>query len=458
MRRYLRLAMAVLAVLLLSGVDAIAKKPVVTRHDAQYLDKAVKINVQWQSTEPVVSVKIAAGKGEKVIKVDPYSNKRNPDGYQGEEDIVLETEPVATQEWIPYSIQLQDEDGQRSNLVTGKVKIPAAAATAVATVTGTTASPTGDQWGKEALTGPTASDGSGAAGGTGDMIDKLRQVAQVVAGAPFLHDIKVNNPGTNTVTFSTKATHTVGLGAIKFRVFSADNKEVDSQDIETKGTIWEGTSKDFTLPAGKYFVIAQAVDAAGSTSPEKRADFTVTGTATVTLPTAEQPQVQPTPTAEQPPAQPQPEPTPTVEQPQPQPQPEQPQQQSQQTLPSVGDPVIFSNGNIYGVQNHPSRETTFTVGAPYRVTFIYTYHYFNRGVKPGTIALKHSDGTVYGPWQAAGAVGQGGVPNAYWFVRPNVVIKPGHYTVIDSDRPTWSHNSGSSGAGFVELRGVEIGR
>lgn len=316
MRRYLRLAIAVLAVLLLSGVDALAKKPMVTRHDAQYLDKAVKVNVQWQSTEPVITVKIAAGKGEKVIKVDPYSNKRNPDGYQGEEDIVLETEPAATQEWIPYSIQLQDEDGQRSSLVTGKVKIPAAAAaTAAAAVTavpGATAAPQGDQWGKDALTGTTASsgtDGMGGTSGTGDMIDKLRQVAQVVAGAPFLHDIKVNNPGTNTVTFSTKATHSVGLGAVKFRVFSADNKQVDSQDIEAKGTIWEGTSKDFTLPAGQYFVIGQAVDAAGSTSPEKKTGFTIRGTAPVQLPQAqpEQPQVE----------QPQPQ-QPQVEQPQPQ--------------------------------------------------------------------------------------------------------------------------------------------
>ena len=129
----------------------------------------------------------------------------------------------------------------------------------------------------------------------------------------------------------------------------------------------------------------------------------------------------------------------------------------QQSLPSIPEPVIYTNGNIAGVQNNPTRDTTFTVPASHRVTYIYTYHYFNSGKLPGTIGLRHSDGTVYGPWQSEGALGQGGVLNAYWFVRPNVEIKAGTYTVIDSDKATWSHNSGSSGAGFVEVRGVSTG-
>jgi len=130
---------------------------------------------------------------------------------------------------------------------------------------------------------------------------------------------------------------------------------------------------------------------------------------------------------------------------------------TQQGLPSIGEPVIYTNGNIAGVQNNPTRETTFTIDAAHRVTYINTYHYFNNGKLPGTIALRHGNGTMYGPWQSAGALGQGGVLNAYWFVRPNVEMKPGIYTVIDSDRATWSQNSGSSGAGFVEIRGIKTG-
>jgi hypothetical protein len=46
------------------------------------------------------------------------------------------------------------------------------------------------------------------------------------------------------------------------------------------------------------------------------------------------------------------------------------------------------------------------------------------------------------------------VANANWFVLPNVEIKAGSYTVLDSDNATWSHNSQSANAGFAELRGV----
>jgi hypothetical protein len=126
-------------------------------------------------------------------------------------------------------------------------------------------------------------------------------------------------------------------------------------------------------------------------------------------------------------------------------------------LKPPSDPVIYTNGNIAGVQNGPTKTTTFAIDASHRVTFIYTYHYFNGGKLPGSISLRHSDGTMYGPWPAKGAVGQGGVPNAYWFVLPNVEIKAGSYTVVDSDNPTWSQNSGSGGAGFVEVRGIKTG-
>jgi hypothetical protein len=126
------------------------------------------------------------------------------------------------------------------------------------------------------------------------------------------------------------------------------------------------------------------------------------------------------------------------------------------TTPS-SDPLIYTNGNIYGVQSGPTNPTTFSISTSYKVTYMNTYHYFNGGKLPGTISLKHSDGTVYGPWQATGLAGQGGVANATWIVQPNVVIKPGNYTVLDSDNATWSQNSQSSNAGFVEIRGIASG-
>jgi len=67
--------------------------------------------------------------------------------------------------------------------------------------------------------------------------------------------------------------------------------------------------------------------------------------------------------------------------------------------------------------------------------------------------LRHSDGTIYGPWQTSGRAGQGNVDNAYWEVKPNIEIKPGKYTVLDSNPATWSFNGASGSRGFVIIKG-----
>jgi hypothetical protein len=113
----------------------------------------------------------------------------------------------------------------------------------------------------------------------------------------------------------------------------------------------------------------------------------------------------------------------------------------------------LSNGG--GVQNGPTSPTVVTFKENYVLTFLSTYHWNNgRGTpRPGTIALRGSDGKIYGPWQAAGAAGQGGVPNANWVVRPNVTLPPGAYTVVDSEPKTWAQNSESGGRGFIVVKG-----
>jgi tetratricopeptide (TPR) repeat protein len=116
--------------------------------------------------------------------------------------------------------------------------------------------------------------------------------------------------------------------------------------------------------------------------------------------------------------------------------------------------LIFEIGNIGGVGNGPSKSSQFTWSAPHVVTLIRTYHWNSaRGAAPGSIALKGKDGGSHGPWQATGSPGQGGVPNAYWTVYPNVTLPAGTYTVIDSDPATWSHNAESSNRGFVRVEG-----
>ncbi len=119
--------------------------------------------------------------------------------------------------------------------------------------------------------------------------------------------------------------------------------------------------------------------------------------------------------------------------------------------------IFFNNGNILAVDNGPTAPTVFTIDRPYMITKIITYHWnYARGKTPGTIALKDANGKMYGPWQAIGSEGQGGVKDAYWNVMPNMVLLPGTYTVIDSDPSTWAQNSESNGEGFVIILGYPV--
>ena len=117
--------------------------------------------------------------------------------------------------------------------------------------------------------------------------------------------------------------------------------------------------------------------------------------------------------------------------------------------------ILWTNNNIGGVQNGPENDTIVVLEDDCLVTTVTNYHYFNEGAKPGTITLVGEDGTKYGPWQATGREGQGGVKDAYWDTSPNIELKAGSYTVIDSDHETWSQNDESGNAGFTEVKGTK---
>jgi hypothetical protein len=114
---------------------------------------------------------------------------------------------------------------------------------------------------------------------------------------------------------------------------------------------------------------------------------------------------------------------------------------------------LFSTMNTGGVANGPTQPTMFTLARPTRIIKITTYHWNNgRGATPGTIALRSSTGQTYGPWQAAGTPGMGGVANAHWVVTPNITLPAGTYTVVDSNPATWSHNPQSGNAAMRSSR------
>ncbi len=117
---------------------------------------------------------------------------------------------------------------------------------------------------------------------------------------------------------------------------------------------------------------------------------------------------------------------------------------------SAAKPVM-DVGNPKAVQNGGT-SPEWTAAQSMKVTEIATYHWNDgKGQTPGTIALAGSDGKTYGPWQTTGLPGQGGVPNATWVAKPNEVVPPGSYKVVDSDPGSWSQNADSGGQGFTKI-------
>lgn len=117
---------------------------------------------------------------------------------------------------------------------------------------------------------------------------------------------------------------------------------------------------------------------------------------------------------------------------------------------------IFYVGNDESVANG-GEPPWFTINSATRITDIMTYHWnLGRGKPPGTVGLRSTGGTMYGPWQMSGRPGQGGVSDAYWIATPDTVLPPGHYQVVDSDPTTWAQNSGSNGLGMVEIKGIAV--
>ena len=105
----------------------------------------------------------------------------------------------------------------------------------------------------------------------------------------------------------------------------------------------------------------------------------------------------------------------------------------------------------------PPNPTVFTLDEDTIITSVLTYHWNDaRGsAGGGKIGLVARDGTRYGPWSLSKtADGQGGVPNAYWYVEPNIEIPAGTYTVTDSDPSTWSWNEETGGMGVVIIMGI----
>ena len=126
--------------------------------------------------------------------------------------------------------------------------------------------------------------------------------------------------------------------------------------------------------------------------------------------------------------------------------------------PDSNEVRLFAQDVCGSVSNNPPNPTIFTLDSPKTITKIGTYHW-NSGQgtpAPGTIGLQDQNGKTYGPWQASGAPGMGGVPNANWIatLKTRLDLPAGTYKVIDSDPSTWAYNSESGDCGVVSVIGL----
>jgi hypothetical protein len=111
------------------------------------------------------------------------------------------------------------------------------------------------------------------------------------------------------------------------------------------------------------------------------------------------------------------------------------------------DPLILDTWNVADVSTFgaPTNPTVFSVAVQTLISYIDTYHFLAWGQPAGTVTLRHSDSTEYViPMTTAGGT---------WQAYPNISIKAGNYTVIDSAPATWSNNPESNYAGFSRIRG-----
>lgn len=111
---------------------------------------------------------------------------------------------------------------------------------------------------------------------------------------------------------------------------------------------------------------------------------------------------------------------------------------------------IWKNGNDFAIDGGGGTPPQVVQDRAYYVFEIYTYHWNSGNGDPvaGTISLKASDGTMYGPWPTEIYNG------VYWHAILNEVIPAGTYTLIDSNPKTWAQNGGSKGTGMGWANGT----
>lgn len=220
-----------LAVTVLVAITCLLPRPSeavsLTRHTALLMNEELSVTVKWVSDAPVTALHVVAGQEDKLVSVDSALSRRQGEGFEGKGSFSVPVNLASIEQFLPYSITLEDSQGGMSNKVSGRVRLKPAASRAVG--------------------------------------------AEV--NVPGLGLVRVKLPGGNQVSFSSIATDDKGLYEISFRIYDAAGNQVKQQVLRNLGKHWEGSTEAFALKNGSYSVVARAVDSSGNASLEQRSRF-----------------------------------------------------------------------------------------------------------------------------------------------------------------------------------------
>lgn len=292
--RYILPGILVFFVMALLPDPAHSKSPVIIRHDVLIMETEVRLNIAWQSDEPIVKIIAAAGKVQVVVDND-IDNERNDGGYSGVMDIVIPYAPysassgetvitrgqrsqgslemsasatTANREMVQYTVQLIDEVNQRSTLLKDLVRRPDPA---YALSRRKDPRPLQNSGGTVVI--DTNNPINTAINAAASLIGKI-------GGAPEIKDVKVKTWTESRFSLAIQSTGDKGIDRVVFEIQNS------SGEIVYQGSVYCETQKlcikesePFALTAGRYLMSAIASDSDAHNSKKYTFNFTVTGTA-----------------------------------------------------------------------------------------------------------------------------------------------------------------------------------
>ena len=269
-----------------------AKSPVIVRYDAQLMEQSIKINLAWQSDEPIVKIIASAGR-EQIVVEKNIDNERTESGYSGEIDIVvpayvysaggensvymsrqsssqaqqssveMRANSISQQnEAVQYSVQLVDEVNQRSVLLKDKVRkiepiLPQAVQKAQ----------------PNAVVGTIGIDVKNP---VNTAINSTIGLIGNIGQAPDIKNVNVKNWGENRVSFSFEATGAKGIDKIVFEVRDL-NGNISNQNTISCNSEKQCSrqSESLSLSPGSYLLSVTATDVENNSSKKVEKGFQV---------------------------------------------------------------------------------------------------------------------------------------------------------------------------------------